>query len=68
MAGAHPGFKAVQGKIAGEKNPKTGKAYGKNAAGAILAAASRNASAGAKKRNPRLNKVKGGKNPFKSAM
>jgi hypothetical protein len=65
MAGAHPGFKAVQGKIAQEKNPKTGKPLGKAAAGAILAASSRNASAGAKKRNPRLNKVKGGVNPFR---
>ena len=49
---AHPGFKAVQTKI-----EKSG--YSKKAAGAILANASRNASAGAKKANPRLNRVKG---------
>jgi hypothetical protein len=46
----HPGFKAVQAKIAA-------KGYGKKAAGAILAASSRKASAAAKKRNPRLKKV-----------
>jgi hypothetical protein len=49
---AHPGFKAVQKKIQGE-------GYGKEAAGAILAASSRAASKGAKKANPRLNRVKG---------
>lgn len=48
---AHPGFKAVQGKIA--------KKYGSKAAGAILASATRKASAGAKKANPRLKRVKG---------
>lgn len=48
----HPGFKAVQGKIEGE-------GYSHKAAGAILAAASRNASKDAKRANPRLNKVKG---------
>lgn len=47
---AHPGFKAVQGKIA--------QRYGKKAAGAILASKSRNASAKAKAKNPRLKKVK----------
>lgn len=52
MAKAHPGFKAVQSKIA-----KSG--YSKKAAGAILANATRNASASAKKKNPRLNRVKG---------
>lgn len=46
----HPGFKAVQNKIA-----KSG--YSKKAAGAILANASRNASSFAKKVNPRLKKV-----------
>ncbi len=46
----HPGFKAVQGKIEKE-------GYSKQAAGAILASASRNASAKAKKKNPRLKKV-----------
>jgi len=48
----HPGFKAVQGKIAKE-------GYGKKAAGAILASATRNASAKARKKNPNLKKVKG---------
>lgn len=48
----HPGFKAVQSKIMKE-------GYSKEQAGAILANASRNASAAAKRRNPRLNKVKG---------
>jgi hypothetical protein len=47
----HPGFKAVQKKIA--------KRYGMKRAGAILASASRKASKGAKKRNPRLKRVKG---------
>lgn len=49
---SHPGFKAVQGKIENE-------GYSKQAAGAILASASRHASKKAKKKNPRLNKVKG---------
>jgi hypothetical protein len=40
----HPGFKAVQGKIA--------KKYGYKAAGAILASATRKASKKAKKANP----------------
>lgn len=48
----HPGFKAVQKKIEGE-------GYSKQAAGAILANATRNASAKAKKANPALEKVKG---------
>jgi hypothetical protein len=48
---AHPGFKAVQSKIA----KKAG--VSKERAGAILAASSRGASAAAKKRNPRLKKV-----------
>ena len=46
-------FKSVQNKIA-----KKG-GYSKKAAGAILASASRNASASAKRKNPKLNKVKG---------
>lgn len=50
---SHPGFKAVQAKIA-----KKG-GYSKKAAGAILAHATRNASAKAKKANPNLKKVKG---------
>lgn len=48
---AHPGFKAVQNKIEGE-------GYSKREAGAILANATRHASVGAKKANPRLNRVK----------
>lgn len=47
----HPGFKAVEAKIAQEpgiRNP-----------GAVLAAASRKASPAAKKRNPRLKRVRG---------
>lgn len=48
----HPGFKAVQKKIQGE-------GYSKGAAGAILAKKTREASASAKKANPRLKKVKG---------
>jgi hypothetical protein len=49
---AHPGFKAVQKKIA--------KRYGMKRAGAILAASSRGASAAAKRKNPRLKRVRGG--------
>lgn len=52
MAKAHPGFKAVQAKIEGE-------GYSKRAAGAILANKTRNASKAAKKKNPRLKRVKG---------
>ncbi len=47
----HPGFKAVQKKMA--------KKYGMKKAGAILASATRKASAKAKKKNPRLRRVKG---------
>lgn len=46
----HPGFKAVQKKIA--------KKYGMKAAGAILANRTRKASPAAKKKNPRLKRVK----------
>lgn len=49
---AHPGFASVQKKIEGE-------GYSKKAAGAILASKTRDASASAKKSNPRLNRVKG---------
>jgi|SRR5580692_478182 hypothetical protein len=45
----HPGFKAVQSKIA--------KKYGMKKAGAILGASTRRASASAKRRNPRLKRV-----------
>lgn len=47
----HPGFKAVQSKIQHE-------GYSKKEAGAILASKTRNASAKAKKHNPKLKKVK----------
>jgi len=46
----HPGFKAVQKKIASE-------GYSMKSAGAILANASRHASSEAKKKNPHLKKV-----------
>lgn len=59
MAKKHPGFGSVQNKIAGKTNPRTGKPYGKETAGAILAARTRAASPSAKKANPRLKKVKG---------
>jgi hypothetical protein len=49
---AHPGFKAVQQKIESE-------GYSPEAAGAILASKSRNASPAAKAANPRLRRVKG---------
>lgn len=47
----HPGFKAIQNKIAKKEG------ISKKAAGAILASASRKASPAAKKANPRLKKV-----------
>lgn len=50
---SHPGFKAVQKKIAKKEGVSM------NSAGAILAKASRNASKAAKKKNPNLRKVKG---------
>lgn len=50
---AHPGFKAVAGKIAAKEG------ISQDRAGAILAASSRGASAKAKKANPRLKRVKG---------
>ena len=49
----HPGFKSVQKKIARKQG------ISMDAAGAILASAARNASASAKKANPRLKRVKG---------
>lgn len=51
--GKHPGFKKAAASIAKREgvSPKR--------AGAILASAARKASPGAKKRNPKLNKVKG---------
>ena len=53
--GDHPGFKAVQQHIAAMEHLPMA------AAGAILAKSSRGASAAAKKKNPRLNRVRGGK-------
>lgn len=52
MAKKHPGFKAIQKKIADE-------GYSDEAAGAILASKTRSASKAAKQKNPRLKKVKG---------
>ncbi len=49
----HPGFKAVQGRIAKKMGISSERA------GAILAASSRKASPAAKKANPRLKRVKG---------
>lgn len=49
----HPGFKKVANKIAKKEG------VSKKAAGAILASATRKASKGAKKANPRLKRVKG---------
>jgi len=52
MAKSHPGFKAAQSSIARREG------VSKDRAGAILAAASRGASAKAKRANPRLKRVK----------
>lgn len=49
----HPGFKAVQKKIAKKQG------ISEKRAGAILAASTRKASPAAKKANPRLKRVKG---------
>ena len=51
--GKHPGFRATQEKIA-QKQGVSGER-----AGAILAASTRRASPAAKRKNPRLKKVKG---------
>lgn len=53
MKKAHPGFKAVQKKIAKKQG------VGMERAGAILAAGARKASKKAKKANPRLKRVSG---------
>jgi hypothetical protein len=53
MKKAHPGFKAVQEKIAKKQG------ISKDRAGAILAAGARKASAKAVKANPNLKKVSG---------
>jgi len=52
---AHPGFKAIQAKMAGEQGESMAEA------GAELASATRKASPAAKRKNPRLKKVKGKK-------
>lgn len=49
----HPGFKAVAQKIASKMG------VSKERAGAILAAQTRKASPAAKRKNPRLKRVKG---------
>ena len=49
---AHPGFKGAQNKIAAKEG------VSQKAAGAILASATRKASAKAKAANPRLKRVK----------
>ena len=49
---AHPGFQAVAAKIAKKAGVSMDRAK------AILASKTRNASAAAKAKNPRLNKVK----------
>lgn len=48
----HVGFKGAEKKVESE-------GYSKKSAGAIVASASRNASAKEHKANPKLNKVKG---------
>ena len=53
MAKGHPGFKAVQRGIAKRQGVSMKRA------GAMLAAGTRGASAGAKRKNPRLRRVKG---------
>lgn len=52
MAKAHPGFKSVASKIAKKQGISVGSAS------AILASSTRNASASAKRKNPRLKRVK----------
>ena len=53
MVVKHPGFKSAQASIAKREG------VSKQAAGAILASATRKASPVAKRKNPRLNLVKG---------
>jgi len=55
MKKSHPGFKAVQASIAKRQG------ISQKRAGAILAAATRRASPAARKRNPRLKRVRGKK-------
>ena len=51
MSAAHPGFKAAAKSIAAKGG------YSQEAAAAILAKSSRNASPAAKRKNPRLKRV-----------
>ena len=53
MADKHPGFAAAADSIASRQGISNARAS------AILASSSRNASAKAKKKNPRLKRVKG---------
>lgn len=53
MSKAHPGFKKAASSIAKREG------VSKERAGAILGSATRNASAAAKRANPRLKRVKG---------
>lgn len=55
MVKVHPGFKAVQAKIAAKQGVTMARA------GAMLASSTRKMSAMAKDKNPRLKKVKGKK-------
>lgn len=50
----HPGFKAVQNSISKREG------VSKDRAGAILAAGTRRSGVLARKKNPRINRVKGG--------
>ena len=53
MSKKHPGFGAVENKIAKKQG------ISKKRAGAILASTGRKASPAAKKKNPNLKKIKG---------
>jgi hypothetical protein len=53
MASAHPGFKAVAAGIAKREGVSPARAK------AMLAAGTRRAGKAARKKNPRLNRVKG---------
>ena len=55
MAKAHPGFKAVAAGMAEKQG------VSQERANAMLAAGTRRAGPAARKKNPNLNKVKGGK-------
>ena len=57
MSTDHVGFKHAQELVANHTNPKTGKKYGKAAAGRILGYGKAHASAAAKKANPRLRRM-----------